>query len=132
MSEWNPNLPEVALPKTNKPKRKKKSKQLPKKRGRKKLIRQFKSTFFGRSLMLNAPLEYDMIMAATGGAPPDADFIEQVSYSSTNPYFKTRIFRRYLIQYRQNGSTADRRLPPPTPEMVMRALNNRRQRLYGF
>ena len=131
MTEWNPNLPEVkTLPKQNKPR--KKPKRPPKKRGRKKLIRPFEVIAFGRSLMLHAPLEYDMIMAATGGEPPDPDFVEHISYSSINPYFRSPIFRRLLIQYRKNGCTQEEPSKPPTPEMKMRAMQRRRQQMYGL
>lgn len=134
MSEWNPHLPEVPLPKVNKRKRKKKKPAKPpqKKRGRKKQSRSFESTYFGRSFMLHAPLEYEMIMTATGGDPPDPDFIETVSYSSLNPYFKSKLFRRYLIQYREKGCSSSRKAPSPTPEMKLRALQARRKQMYGL
>lgn len=132
MSEWNPNLPEVELPKKNKPHRKWKPKRQPKKRGRKKLIRAFEATTFGSSLKLNAPLEYDMIMEITVNGAPDADLIEQISYASMNPYFRGKIFRRLLIQYRQNGCTQLRPVLPPSPEKKMRALNQRRRQMYGL
>ena len=132
MSEWNPNLAEVELPKKKKPNRKWKPKRQTKERGRKKLIRAFETTTFGNSLKLNAPLEYDMIMEVTVNGAPDADLIEQISYASMNPYFRGKIFRRLLIQYRQNGCTQLRPLPPPSPEKKMRALNKRRRQMYGF
>lgn len=132
MSEWNPNLPAVDAPKPKRPHRKKKPKRPPKRRGRKKLIRSFESTTFGRSLQLHAPLEYNMIMEATGGDPPEAEFVEQVSYSSMNPYFRTKIFRRLLIKYRQNGCTQLRPLPPPSVDMKIRALQARRKQMYGL
>lgn len=129
MSEWNPNLPEVSVP-TKRRRRKAKSQQ--KKRGRPKKIRTFKETTFGRSLMLHAPLEYDMIMETTGDRAPEADFVETVSYSSANPYFQTKIFHRLLLQYRRNGCTQLRPVSKPTPEMIRRALEQRRKNMYGF
>ena len=130
MTEWNPNLPEVTnLPKVNKPK---KYKRPPKKRGRKKLIRPFELVAFGRSLLLHAPLEYDMIMMATGGEAPSPDFVEEIGYSSLNPYFRSPIFRRLLIQYRKNGCTQEEPSKPPTPEMKLRAMQRRRRRMYDW
>ncbi len=130
MTEWNPNLPEVPLPKQNK--LPKKRKRPPKKRGRKRLIRPFESIGLGRSLMLHAPMEYDMIMAATGGEPPEPDLIEHISYSSINPYFQSSVFRRLLIAYRKNGCTQENPSKPPTPEMIKRAMQRRRRQIYGL
>lgn len=125
---WNPNLPEVEVPKR---KTKKKTK-LPKKRGRKKLIRPFESITLGRGLMLNAPLEYSIIMEATGDIAPDADFIEQISYSSPNPYFQSSIFRRALIKYRKNGCTQRNAEKPLTAKEKLRASQRRRQTMYCY
>lgn len=82
--------------------------------------------------MLHAPLEYDMIMETTGDRAPEADFVEAVSYSSTNPYFQTKIFHRLLLQYRCNGCTQLHPVSKPTPEMIKRALVQRRKNMYGF
>ena len=82
--------------------------------------------------MLHAPLEYDMIKKATENKAPEADFIEMISYSSTNPYFQTKIFHRLLLQYRRNGCTQTRPVSKPTPEMIKRALEQRRKNMYGL
>ena len=73
-----------------------------------------------------------MIMAATGGLPPEADFIEMVGYSSLNPYFKSKIFRRFLIQYRQNGCNGSRLVSPPTTRMKAHAFQIRRKRMFNL
>ena len=130
MEEWNPNLPTVQI-KTVSKRRNRVKKHKPKKRGRKRIKRRFESTTLGNSIRLHAPLEYDMIVAVSD-SEPDADIIEQISYSSINPYFKTTIFRKLLIKYRQNGCYQRVPTPPPSPETKMRALQIRRKRLYGL
>lgn len=50
-----------------------------------------------------APLEYALVMESANNGAPKADLIESVSYASTNPFFRTILFRRALIDYRING-----------------------------
>lgn len=83
-------------------------------------------------MMLNAPLEYDMVMGVMGDRLPDADFIEHVSYASCNPYFRGKLFRQTLLRYRKNGGTQRNPCPPPTPEMKLRALQIRKRKMYGL
>lgn len=126
MNEWNPNLPEVPLPRKNRPKWKK-PKPKPKRRGRKKLVRPFELTYLGEGLKLYAPLEYEIIMAATGGKAPEADFVEQVSYSSTNLYFKTQDFRQSLMLYRELGCVTGKLFAKPSIQKKVDALYLRRK-----
>ena len=128
MSEWNPNLPPAP------PMRKRPQKPVPyrEKQVRKKPYHPFERTYLGRSLKLYAPLEFDMLMAVAGAMPPNADFIEQLSYSSRNPYFKTKLFRRHLIGYRQTGCRAEHLAPLPTPKQKMEALRIRKRQMYGI
>lgn len=135
MSEWNPNLPEVPMPRKNKASKHKKPKQPPKKRGRKRLIRPFERTPLGFNFKLSAPLEYDMVMTVSGSAPPDPDLIEEIGYASENPYFRTRPFRRLLIKYRKDGCACgcehvnNRKM---TVERKEKSLKLRMHRLYGL
>lgn len=57
---------------------------------------------------------------------PDGDLVEAVSYSSTNPFFKTEEFRWMLIRYRKEGCHAEHPKPPPAPRTIVKALNRRR------
>jgi hypothetical protein len=51
-----------------------------------------------------APLEYQLIMDATGASTvPSADFIETIGYASTNLLFRKPKFRRSLMKYRKEG-----------------------------
>ena len=129
MSDWNPNLPDVELPKRKK--RKRKARPKPKKRGRRRIKRAFSETTLGRSLRLNAPLEYDLITHASD-LEPEADFIESVAYSSLNPYFKGALFRRLLIKYRQNGCTQSWAAKEPDADTIRRYVKVRRARMMRF
>lgn len=131
MEEWNVNLPVVETPKNPSIRKKAKKVRRQKKRGRKKIKRRFEQTTLGNSIRLNAPLEYDMIVSVSD-SEPEADLIEQISYSSINPYFRSAIFRKLFIKYRQNGCHQRVPIPPPTPETKMRTLQVRRKRMYGF
>ena len=73
--------------------------------GRKRKRRKFNETPLGHFLFYEAPLEYGLIMQAWDGniTPPSADFIEAVSYASTNPLFRKPKFRRALMAYREFG-----------------------------
>ena len=86
---------------TDSPKPRKKPR---KKSGRKKIKRLFEETRVGFILKYEAPLEFDLLIEASGlkGAPP-ADLIEAVGYASINEIFKTPEFRRALLLYRKTG-----------------------------
>jgi hypothetical protein len=56
----------------------------------------------GHLLKYEAPLEFKLIVDSAG-LEPSADFIEAVSYASTNPLFRKTKFRRCLIDYRKHG-----------------------------
>lgn len=71
--------------------------------GRKKIRRRFEDTFIGRLLQYQAPDEYALIKASSEGRKPPADLIEFISYGSMNPLFRTVIFRKALIKYRNEG-----------------------------
>ena len=75
------------------------------KAGRKRKRRKFSETPLGHFLLNEAPLEYGLIMQSwdNSSTPPSADFIEAVSYASTNPLFRKPKFRRALIAYREFG-----------------------------
>lgn len=75
-----------------------------KKSGRKRVKHLFDETRLGHFLKHEAPFEYKLIMDANGAiSDPSADFIEAISYSSSNPLFKKTKFRRCLIEYRKYG-----------------------------
>jgi hypothetical protein len=134
MSEWNPNLPEVPMPKKNKANRHRKAKRPPKKRGRKRIVHPFDKTPLGYSFRLYAPLEYEMVMEASGDAPPNPDFIEEIGYASANPYFRMRPFRRLLIRYRKEGCACGiKRIVRKrmSVEIKEQALKTRMRRMYG-
>lgn len=81
---------------------------------------------------MNTPLEYDLIMQVVGpNGVPDADLIEAISYTSTNPFFRTELFRLQLIKYRKNGCTAEHPKIPPSSKQIQRAIENRRNIIKG-
>lgn len=115
-----PEVVEEAAPKP-KPKRQ------PKSPGRKRILRRFDEVPLGYSLRMNTPLEYDLIMQVVGSnGVPDADLIEAISYASTNPFFRTELFRLQLIKYRKNGCTAEHPKVPPSSKQIQRAIENRK------
>lgn len=125
MKQFNPYLPS-SNKKPKKPGRKPKPKPQPKKRGRKKIPRRFDEVPLGYHLRLQAPLEYDLIMQVVGTKGiPDADLIEAISYSSTNPFFRTEEFRWLLIKYRREGCYAEHPNQPPTPRAIKCAIKRR-------
>lgn len=98
----------------------------PKKRGPKPIHRKFEQTRIGWHLRVKAPLEYDMIMKITGRLnDPDPDLIEAISYSSIQPFFRTPMFRRMLIEYRNKGCHTSKPMTRPTPLQLKRAANRR-------
>lgn len=81
---------------------------------------------------MKTPLEFDLIMNTVGlNGVPDADLIEAVSYSSSNPFFRTQEFRRQLIKYRNEGCFAEHPKPSPTPKQIARAAKRRKVILKG-
>ncbi len=126
MELFNPYAPQKKK-RRKKPGPKPKPKQPPKKRGRKKIPRQFDQVPLGYHIRLQAPLEYDLIMEVIGSmGVPDGDLIEAVSYSSANPFFKTEKFRKLLIQYRQYGCHTEHPKRSPTPQTILNAINRRK------
>lgn len=100
----------------------------PKKRGPKRKLRAFSEVPLGYQIRLKAPLEYDLIMQVVGfKRPPEADLIESVSYSSTNPFFKSQEFRDLLIIYRRDGCYTSNPKKPPTPAQIEKAAKQRRK-----
>lgn len=74
-----------------------------KKPGRKKKRRSFTETRVGYFLSRITPLEYRILLEASGDFAPSADLIERVAYASLHPFFKTPKFRKALIEYRKTG-----------------------------
>lgn len=125
MEPFNPYSPKKPR-KPKKPGRKPKRKAPPKKRGKKRIPRQFDEVPLGYYLRLYAPLEYDLILnTVQSNGAPDADLIEAVSYSSTNPFFRGDQFRQALITYRNEGCFAEHPKRPPTPKTIIRAAKTR-------
>lgn len=94
----------------------KKPKRRKKRRKRRWMLRKFSETKLGYFIMHEAPLEYGLILEASGNCIPNVDFIEALSYSSMNPLFRKPKFRRALIEYRKNGCHIEnpRRAPAST------------------
>lgn len=55
---------------------------------------------------MEAPLEYSLIVEASGKSDPHPDLIEAIGYGSINPLFKKPKFRKALIEYRTLGCYA--------------------------
>lgn len=67
-------------------------------------------------------------MQVTGSSgKPNADLIESVSYSSSNPFFRTEKFRRMLIRYRIEGCHAEHPQRPPAPRVIRGAIARRKR-----
>ena len=76
----------------------------PKKVGRKRIKREFSETKVGHYLKHEAPLEYELILDASGASSaPTADLIEAIGYASINLLFRKPKFRVALIEYRKYG-----------------------------
>lgn len=71
--------------------------------------RAFNCTTLGYHLEHAAPLEYSLILEASGAYAPKPELIEAVAYASINPFFKTVKFNKCLRAYRKFG------LRPPRP-----------------
>lgn len=94
--------------KSKKPKRLPSNRPKPKARakskGRAPRLKAFDEVRLGHLMKYRAPIEYALIMeACTSWRGPDADLIESISYASTNPFFRSVLFRRALIDYRIHG-----------------------------
>lgn len=99
----------------------------PRKRKRKRKIREFDQTDIGFLLKHEAPLEYELIYnRICGKRTPSADLIEQVGYSSSTPLFRKPKFRRALIEYRKTGLRCGiPRKPNPKTEIYYKELRER-------
>ena len=86
---------------------------------------EFYETRVGYFLALEAPLEYKLIVEASGNCEPHPDLIEQIGYSSLNPLFKKPKFRRALIEYRQLGCYAYR-ANHITPKIAQKYIQKRK------
>ena len=78
--------------------------------------------------MLEAPLEYELLMEAWGTASaPPADMIEAIGYASLNLLFKKPKFRKALIEYRKHGlyETIPRKAPSKQIEEWYAVLRQR-------
>lgn len=85
---------------SNRPKPKAKAKN----KGRAPRRKAFEEVRLGHLMKYRAPLEYALVMeSCTKWKGPDADLIESISYASTNPFFRSVLFRRALIDYRIHG-----------------------------
>lgn len=71
--------------------------------------RAFNETVIGYHLQHAAPLEYSLILEASGACVPKPELIEAVAYASLNPFFRTAKFHTCLKMYRKFG------LRPPKP-----------------
>lgn len=90
-----------------------KARQKPKKRKRKKpkskpknppkvsRTRRFEETPLGYGLQYHCPVEFSLLVDQKSYAGPNPDLIEEVSYISQNPWFRTVEFRLALSEYRQ-------------------------------
>ena len=67
----------------------------------------FEETKVGFLLMLQAPIEYKVLMRSTpcvfGNQEPTADTIEVLSLCSNNPLFSTTLFKKALLKYKKLG-----------------------------
>lgn len=128
MSEWNnPNLPLSQNTRTaKKQKGRKRVRRVPCNQNAVVPKRKFSDTSIAYYLKLYAPVEYDLIIES-GGVEPTADFIESVSYSSINPFFKSIAFRQQLIQYRKRGCRQRNATQAPSPEVIRHHMNLRKQ-----
>ena len=88
----------------------------------------FYTTRVGYFLQSEAPLEYQLIVDASGNQDPLPDLIEQIGYGSLNPLFKKPKFRRALIEYRKWGCYSYRVIVC-TPEMEMKHIKKRKKML---
>lgn len=84
---------------SNRPREKRPSKN----KGRAPRRKAFEEVRLGHLMKYRAPLEYALIMESATAGAPNADLIESISYASINPFFRTILFRRALIDYRING-----------------------------
>ena len=128
MNEWsNPNLP-LSQNQSIQKKRKSRKKTRKKPCNQKAVVpkRKFSDTSIAYYLKLYAPVEYDLIVES-GGVEPTADFIESVSYSSINPFFKSMTFRQQLILYRKRGCRQRNETQAPTPEVIRHHMYRRKQ-----
>lgn len=62
---------------------------------------------------------------------PEADLVEAISYSSTNPFFRTEEFRWMLIKYRKEGCFAEHPYKPPSPSVIQKAIKERKNMAKG-
>lgn len=74
-----------------------------KRKGKKRTKRNFNETRIGFLLEHQTPLEYRILLEASGVLAPTADLIETISYASLDPFFRTDEFRQALMEYRQVG-----------------------------
>lgn len=126
MEPFNPYKKPTKKRKPKKRGPKPKPKRPPKKRGPKRKPRRFEEVPLGHTLRLLAPLEFDLILQVIGpNGIPDADLIESISYSSTNPFFRTERFRLLLIKYRKEGCYAEHPKAPPSPTLISRSISMR-------
>jgi hypothetical protein len=83
------------------------------------------------------PLEYRLILEASGDIAPSPDLIEAVSYASLNPFFKTEKFWLALREYRNSGLYPQKPVKPlPAREVkyirLRRAINAEIQKSNDF
>lgn len=123
----NPNLPLIPLRKQKVQKKKKpKSKKSQQKRSAPRV--RFSETDIALELRLNAPLEYDFIVES-GGHEPLPEFIEQIGYTSLNPYFRSIRFRKALMIYRKQGCRQWRKAPAPSPQLIRERMQVRKNKM---
>lgn len=125
----NPNLPLIPLRRQKEKKKKHKSKKCQKRQVQRSEPRlRFSETDIALELRLNAPLEYDFILES-GGYEPLPEFIEQVGYTSLNPYFKSVRFRKALLVYRKQGCRQRKKAPTPSFQLIRERMKIRKKRM---
>lgn len=122
----NPNLPLIPVRKKMVQIKRNKNKKLQQKRSAPKI--RFSETNIALELRLNAPLEYDFIVES-GGYEPLPEFIEQIGYTSLNPYFRSVRFRKALMIYRKQGCRQWRKAPAPSPQLIRKRMQVRKNRM---
>lgn len=73
------------------------------------MSRRFDETQLGYHMKRAAPLEYSLILEASGIRAPKPELVEAIAYASMNPFFKTVKFNTCLRMYRKF------KLRPPHP-----------------
>lgn len=94
----------------------------------------FSDTALGRLLLTSAPLEYQMICAATQPDKVSAKYfdvvvrsVEAIAYASDNPVFREQAFRIALIEFRRYGVYPKRKKRWCTCDAVAASVSRQNQ-----